>query len=243
MKPIKGVMATVVVLGCVLFAGSPASAEWFADVFVGPSFTQSQDVRADSGAGRGTFLDVEFDTGVAYGGRFGNYFDALPFLGVAVDYFNFSSDISRQTVQLQGCFTVSGCGVNGPGSSGSFDVSTIALSVDLMLRLPLFKTADAPQGRVQPYLTVGLPVYISTVTPRRTTDFRNHHSDTNVEVGYMAGAGIAFHVYKNLALFGEYRFNHVRVEADLEDSVSASKSTFKADLDNHSALVGISARW
>ena len=243
MRSMKGVVATVLALGCVLLAGSPASAEWFADVFAGATFTQSQDIKADSGAGRGTFLDVEFDTGVAYGGRFGRYFDGLPFLGVGVDYFNFSSDISRQTVQLQGCFTVSGCGVNGPGTAGSFDLSTIALSVDLMLRLPLFKTADAPQGRVQPYLTVGVPVYFTTVTPRRTTDFRNHSSDTNVEFGYMAGAGIAFHVYKNLALFGEYRYNHVRVEADLEDSVSASKSTFKADLNNHSALIGISARW
>ena len=242
-KAIKLGMATLIGLGCVLLGGSPVSAEWFGDVYVGPSFIQSHDVRVDDrAAGRGTFVDVGFDTGLSWGGRFGGYFEGLPFLGVAVNLLNFSADISRQSVQLQGCFAVGGCG-SGPGGTGSFDVRSTAVSVDLMLRLPLIKTADAPQGLVQPYIAVGVPLFVTTVTPRNTTVFRNHQSDTNVSVGYAAAGGIAFHVYKNLAVFGEYRFNHVRVDADLESSVTAGKATFRTDLNSHSTLIGISARW
>ena len=228
MKTVTLVMAMLIGLGCVLLAAGPASAEWFGDVFVGATFTQSHDVRLNGGpAGGGTFPDVDFDTGLSWGGRFGHYFEALPFLGVAVDLLNFSADISRS----------SGAG------AGSFDVSTTAVALDLMLRLPLFKTADAPKGLVQPYIGVGVPLFITTVTPRNTTVFRNHQSDTDVTVGYSAAAGIAFQVYANLAVFAEYRFNHVRVDADLENSVSASNGTFRTDLNSHSTLIGLSARW
>lgn len=228
MKTTKLAIVALIGLGCVLLAGGPASAEWFGDVYVGATFTQSHDVRINAGpAGGGTFADVDFDTGLTWGGRFGHYFEALPFLGVAVDLLNFSADISRQ----------------GGAGAGSFDVSTTAVAVDLLLRLPLLKSADAPKGRLQPYIGAGLPVFFTTVTPRTTTLFRNHQPDTDVAVGYSALGGIAFQVFSNLMVFAEYRFNHHRVDAELENSVSASNATFRTDLNSHSTLVGLSARW
>jgi opacity protein-like surface antigen len=237
-------MATVIGLGCVLLGGRPAAAEWFADVFAGPTFTRSHDVKInDAAAGRGTLVDVDFDKALSYGGRFGHYFEALPFLGLAVDVLQFDPNIGPQSAQFEGCFIVGGCG-SRQGGTGSFDVNVTALSIDLMLRLPfLFKTADAPKGAVQPYIAVGRPLYLTTVKPRNTTLFRNHHSDTDASLGYMAGGGIAVQVSKNLAVFAEYRFNHVSTDVDLENSASASKSTLRTDLDSHSTLIGISARW
>jgi opacity protein-like surface antigen len=228
MKTIKPTIIALICLGFALLSGTPASAEWFGDVYVGATFTQSHDVRINAGAaGGGTFSDVDFKTGLTWGGRFGHYFESLPFLGVAVDLLNFSSDISRS---------------DGAGA-GSFDLSTTAVAVDLLLRLPLLKTADAPKGRLQPYVGAGVPVFFTTVTPRNTTLFRNHQPDTAVAVGYSATGGIAFQVFSNLMLFAEYRFNHHRVDADLENSVSASNATFRTDLDSHSTLIGVSARW
>jgi len=144
-------------------------------------------------------------------------------------------------VQRRGCFFPGGCG-SGRGGPGSLDVETTAVSVDLMLRLPLFKSDDAPQGRVQPYVAVGPPLYITTVTPRHTRIFRNHDSDTDLSFGYKAAAGVAVQVYKNLALFGEYRFTHVAPEVELRDA-NLNRATLRTDLDTHSALFGISARW
>jgi hypothetical protein len=49
-------------------------------------------------------------------------------------------------------------------------------------------------------------------------------------------------VFSNLALFGEYRFTHVSPEVELHDA-NLNRTTLRTDLDTHSALVGISARW
>lgn len=231
----------VVVLASVGLGSRPAAAEWFADLYAGLSFTQNRDLELNTrGVGQGTFEDVEFDKALAWGGRAGRYFDSLPFLGLGLDFFRYYPYIGPQSVQFRGCFDPGGCG-SGRGGTGSFDVETTAVSVDLMLRLPLWKTADAPQGRVQPYVVAGPPLFITTITPRHTRNFRNHESDTDLSFGYKLAGGVAVQVFKNLSLFGEYRFTHVSPEVELRDA-SNRKTTLRTDLDTHSALFGISAR-
>jgi hypothetical protein len=235
-------LAALVVLASLGVGSRPASAEWFADLFAGLSLTRDHDLKLnDQGIGQGTYESVEFDRSLAWGGRFGRYFDSVPFVGLAVDFFRFYPDIGGQSVQLRGCFFPGGCGT-GRGGTGSLDVQTTAVSVDLMLRLPLLKSADAPQGRVQPYVAVGPPFFITTITPRNTRNFRNHDDDTDYSFGFKAAAGVAVQVFSNLALFGEYRFTHVSPEVELHDA-NLNRTTLRTDLDTHSALLGISARW
>ena len=221
----------------------PCSAEWFADIYVGSSFTEKDDIRAVSqGAGHATYHDVEFDKGLAYGLRFGRYFDAVPFLGLGVDYFSFEPNIGPQSVRVDGCpIDQGGCGTNKVGL-GSFDLTVRSVSLDVFLRLPLFKSESAPGGRVQPYILGGAPIFISTLTPRNTRLFRNADGDTDISFGYKVGAGLAVYVYKNLMVFGEYRFTHTDPDFRIRDS-SAARTTLRTDLDSHTALVGISARW
>jgi opacity protein-like surface antigen len=241
-KTTKVLAATLMGLACLVLGGRPASAEWFADIFAGLSFTESHDLKLnDQGVGQSTFRGVDFDTSLSGGGRFGHYFDSLPFLGLAVDFFHFSPNISPQSVHLEGCFLPGGCG-SGQGGTGSFDITETALSVDLMLRLPLMRTADAPHGLLQPYIAVGRPLFITTVTPRNTRLFRNHDSDTDLSFGYKAAGGLAFQVYTSLVLFVEYRFTHVSTDVNLHDAV-VNKATLRTELNTHSALFGISARW
>ena len=219
-----------------------AAAEWFADVFAGLSLTQSHDLKlSDRGIGPATYEDVDFDKSLAWGGRVGRYFDSLPFLGFGMDFFRYYPFIGGQSVNVRGCFLPGGCGT-GRGGTGSFETDVSAVSVDLMLRLPLLKSDDAPQGRLQPYVAVGPPLFITTLTPRTTRQFHNQDGDTDVSIGFKAAAGVAVQVYKNLALFGEYRFTHVSHEFELRDA-ALNKATLRMELDTHSALVGISARW
>jgi opacity protein-like surface antigen len=235
-------LAALIVLASLGVGSRPASAEWFADLFAGLSFTRDHDLKLnDQGIGQGTYESVEFDRSLAWGGRAGRYFDSLPFLGLGLDFFRYYPDIGGQSVQLRGCFFPGGCGT-GRGGTGSLDVETTAVSVDLMLRLPLWKSTEAPQGRVQPYVAVGPPLFITTITPRNTRNFRNHDGDTDYSFGYKAAAGVAVQVFSNLALFGEYRFTHVSPEVELRDA-NLSRTTLRTDLDTHSALLGISARW
>jgi len=230
-------------IAVVVLSVQPCSAEWFADIYVGSSFTNKDDIKAVSqGAGHAEYHDVEFDHALAYGMRFGRYFDAIPFLGLGVDYFAFLPNIGPQSVRVDGCpIDQGGCGSNKVGF-GSFDLSVMSVSLDVFLRLPLFKSDDAPGGRVQPYILGGSPIFISTLSPRNTRLFRNFDSDTAISFGYKAGAGLAVYVYKNLMVFGEYRFTHTDPDFRIRDS-SAARTTLHTDLDSHTGLLGVSARW
>jgi hypothetical protein len=44
-------------------------------------------------------------------------------------------------------------------------------------------------------------------------------------------------------LFAEYRYTHSEVSVDLRDSASLKQTPVHFDLDTHSAVVGLSARW
>jgi opacity protein-like surface antigen len=242
MRTLKIPVVLLMALAGVLLGSRASSAEWFADVYAGASLTRDNDVTIhDRVAGQGVYRHTEFATALAYGFRLGRYFDQVPFLGVAVDLFNFSPTIRAQGVNRDGCFVVTGCG-SGEGHTGRIEITTHALSADVMLRLPLFKTAQEPNGVLQPYITAGVPLFITTVTPRTTREFRNHDDDTNISFGYKAAAGVAFKIFSNLHLFGEYRYTHTNVSADLHDAVTRNAS-LDTDLNTHSFLLGLSARW
>jgi Outer membrane protein beta-barrel domain len=232
----------VIVMGLLLTAG-PASAEWFADVYAGQSLTIKDDVTVHSPPGLSIYRDTEFDRALIYGGRFGRYLDRVPFLGFGVDLFTFAPTIGPQALHIDGCVPSGGCSGGQGGTTGRIDVDTIALSLDLLLRLPLLKSETAPWGALQPYISAGVPFYKTTVTPRTTAQFRNQDGDTDFSVGYKVGGGVAFQVAPNLMVFAEYRYTHADVSVDLRDSATVNKTPFRFDLDTHSAVLGISARW
>jgi hypothetical protein len=234
-------VVTAIVM-CLVLMAAPASAEWYADVYAGQSLTLSDDVTVHSPAGLGIYRDVEFDQSLLFGGRFGRYLDRVPFLGVGLDAFRFTPSIGPQQFQVDGCVPSGGCS-GGQGGTGRIDVTTIAVSPELLLRLPLFKSEKAPWGALQPYISAGVPVFVTTVTPRTTAQFRNQQGDTTFSVGYKAGAGLGFQVVSNLMVFVEYRYTHADVSVDLRDSASLKQTPFSLNLDTHSAVMGLSARW
>jgi|SRR5437867_2661816 len=233
---------TCLMVVCLMLTAGPASAEWFADVFGGQSLTEKNDVTVHNSAGLGLYREVEFDRSLAYGGRFGRYFDAVPFVGFGLDVFTFSPRIGPQQFHIDGCVPSGGCS-GGQGGTGAIDVDTWAFSLDVLLRLPLLKTEEAPWGSIQPYVTAGVPLFKTTVTPRHTAQFRNHDGDTDLSFGYKLGAGIAFQVARNLMLFAEYRLTHAEASVELRDSTTLKPAPLRMDLDTHSALIGLSARW
>src|SRR5260370_38224414 len=108
----------------------PCSAEWFGDVYVGASLTDKHDVTVhDRTAGLATYRDVEFDTALAYGLRFGRYLDSVPFLGCGGDYFNFLPNIGPQSVPVDRCPITPGSSGTSKGGFGSYDLASRALSL------------------------------------------------------------------------------------------------------------------
>ncbi len=237
------VMSPAIVMGLLLLTAGPASAEWYADVYAGRSLTLSDDVTVHSPSGLSLYRDTEFDQSWIIGGRFGRYLDRVPFLGFGLDLFTFSPTIGPQQLHIDGCVPSGGCSGGQGGTTGRIDVDAIAVSLDVMLRLPLLKSETAPWGALQPYITAGVPFFRTTVTPRTTAQFRNQDGDTDYSVGYKAGAGIAFQVAPNLMLFAEYRYTHAEASVDLRDSALLKQTPLHFNLDSHSAVLGVSARW
>jgi len=232
-----------VIVMCLLLTAGPASAEWFADVYAGQSLTLNDDVTVHSPSGLSIYRDTEFDRAFILGGRFGRYLDAVPFLGLGVDLSTFMPTIGPQQLHIDGCVPSGGCSGGPGGTTGRIDVEVIAVSLDMLLRLPLLKSEKAPWGALQPYITAGVPFYRIVVTPRTTAQFRNQDGDTDYTVGYKAGGGLAFQVAPNLMVFAEYRFTHAETSVDLRDSASLKQTPVRFNLDTHSAVLGLSARW
>jgi opacity protein-like surface antigen len=238
----KGAAVALIAMAGLVLSARVSSAEWFVDVFAGASLTQSHDLTIhDPIVGQGVYRDTEFGTSAAYGVRFGRYFDSLPFLGLAIDYFTFSPNIPPQAAHRDGCLLVTGCG-SFEGHTGRIDIDARAISLDLMLRLPLFKTAEEPHGLLQPYISLGVPMFITTVTPRSSRQFRNQDDETQVSVGYKGAAGVSYRIVSNLHLFGEYRFTHTDIDLDLHSAVVRNASV-DTKLNTHTLLLGLSARW
>ncbi len=87
-------LLTLSLLFAVLTLASTASAEWFADGYVGASLTHRGDVTFEA-FGAEQERDAEFRSSAVFGVRGGKWLDPLPWLGVAVDlsYFRPSADI------------------------------------------------------------------------------------------------------------------------------------------------------
>ena len=178
----KTLFATLVLAILLTMRATPASAEFFADAYLGPAFTQD-----DRWAGAPT----KFDDVFSFGGRLGYYFGFWPYLGVAVDVSHFQPD---------GKF-------GGIGSGFSFDGKVTGVSFDAMLRFPVLTSSDFPIGRLQPYLTAGPGVYFSRF---RVRPFGG--SDSSTDPGLKLGAGLAWMFHRNVGLLGEYRYSRLRAE-------------------------------
>jgi opacity protein-like surface antigen len=199
-----------------LVVASPASTEWFLDVYAGKGFMESADVDIrpvdvppSLGRIQADLQDVELDDFTSYGLRIGRWFEAVPGFGLAVDLFRFAPDVSTQTVRGSATADLHGtiddipinirAGVNGRVRLGNVDIPpTIAVSsLEVMLRRPLLTSSAFPNGRLQPYISAGPALLLTDIKP-------------DVALGVKAGAGLVWRLSERIALFGEYRFTHFR---------------------------------
>ena len=179
----KSVSLVLAVIFLVTVVAVNASAEVFLDAYIGPAFTQ--DGKFDNGPA--VPATTKYDTVFSGGARIGYFFDAVPFIGFAIDGSHYQPD---------GKF-------GGGGSGFSFDVRVTGLSFDLMGRLPLMVSNNFPHGQLQPYLTVGPGVYFSRVKLTPIPFFGSKDSDSSG--GVKVGGGATFMVTRNIGVFGEYR--------------------------------------
>jgi hypothetical protein len=182
-------------------ASNGARAEGFADLYLGGAFepdTQST-IKALNRTASGK---VNFDGAMLYGGRGGYWLESVPWLGLAAtaSYYNADEKGKGKDQGGQG------------GQASRLELDVIPVSTLLMLRYPLLKSADFPQGQAYPYLGIGPALFVTKA--RQQLDQLNaatrQMKDTNVEVGVDLRAGIGFFFPNDSWFyFTEYRFTHV----------------------------------
>lgn len=237
MKTIRiwGVLALVA--GAVLFARpAPASAEFQLDVYAGGALTQNVDLSFSGLGGDGSTGGMNVKNTFAFGGRVGYWFDSLPWLGFAVDAFQFSPTIPSQSVS--GSFAGLG-GVSGQAQSLSLIIQ--AVSFELKARLPLMKDGAYPRGRLQPYVLAGPAIFFAELND--TNNFVvNNQSNSDTEVGFKAGAGVSFQIIPQIAAFTEYRYTHFSPSWNFTNSLTNPSSSFgvSTTLDTHQFVIGLS---
>jgi opacity protein-like surface antigen len=216
----------------------PARAEWAIDLYGGGSWTQSADLRVsgrdDSGNSvDATIFDIATDTGLTVGLRTGYWLESLPFLGFGLDVFYFSMPIPGQTTPATGALNGEILGkpitidATGQARIPSVTLPGVGFSPDIRLRLPLITSGDFPKGVLQPYLTGG-PAWAFTLKG----------NEVDVVFGGKVGAGLSVSLIRSLALFAEYRYTFFP-----NFTFSHRELTYEADLNTHSAVVGISLRF
>jgi opacity protein-like surface antigen len=225
-------------IACLVIA-TPAAAEWFTDLYLGGAFTEKHDVDTNfpTTGDQVTTLDVTFNNSFVGGIRGGYWFpfDLGPLnFGVGLDISHFAPNVSRQTRTFCARFCVT-------GEFDDFDLSVWTIGFDAMLRYPLLKSSQFPNGQLQPYLTIGPTIFVAHAEDSRNFEPSNQ-SDTDTSVGVKLGAGVAWLFTKNIAVFGEYRYTHFSPEFTFRDDVLGNANLSTA-INTHYVLVGASFRF
>ncbi len=229
-------------LAVALVSPAPVSAQWFADLYGGASFTQKGDVDLSLEGLDLSVTDQKFKTSPLVGGRAGWWHDpAASFsAGFNLDVSWFRPEFDPDEVSVAGVDPLI-----GPFSASvKTDLNVVGIGFNAMLRGQFLKDNSVPQGRLQPYLFVGPTLFISTLDVKATATALGvttsvDDSDTSVKVGVTTGAGLTYMFTKNLGLFGEYRFTHNHPSFDLKDFGLKVEPTFNT----HHLLGGLTVRF
>jgi opacity protein-like surface antigen len=215
-----------------------ARAEQVVKLFVGGAFTQDHDV-TDRFEGIGNFVlkSPNFDNSVSFGAGFAHWFSGIPYLGLGIDVAHFRPNISKQNgIECEP-------GICAPDTFVSRHFRVTGITFDLLGRVPLLISKEYPQGRLQPYASVGPTAFISHVDVAgghfvpSAPQLRNQN-DTDVSAGVTAAAGVSFMVTPHVDLFTEYRFTHFSPDYHINSGGERAKVT--TDFDTHHVLVGAS---
>jgi len=216
---------------------TPASAEWFTDLYLGGAFTEKHDVDTDFAGAQITARDVSFDKSFVGGVRGGYWFpwDLGPLnFGVGLDIWHFRPDIGRQTRSFCGRFCIS-------GQFDDLDLFVTALGFDAMFRFSLLKSSEFPRGQLQPYITVGPAIFATYAEDRRNFE-PSEQDDTDASVGVKVGAGVVWQFTKLVGMFGEYRYTHFSPEFKFNDNTRGTAKV-STDINTHYVLMGVSLRF
>jgi opacity protein-like surface antigen len=201
-------------LTVLLLLGSQARAEMYIAGQVGVTLPQSLSNVEWSAGGttlRGNNLSLQ--DSIMYGAKLGYYFDSVKWLGLETEVFNTTPNLKQQNLIIGGVNTGTVPGVD-------FRVLTWA-PVNIVVRYQM--------GKFEPYAGVGLGVFFSHLSQGGT-------SSSSTDIGLNTQLGLRFRVTQNVALFGEWKFNHANISHNNAVGTGLNAS---ADYNVHHLVFGV----
>jgi opacity protein-like surface antigen len=162
-----------------------------------PRKTTQTDLNVDptSGLPPLSISDLNLLDSVMYGGKLGYFFDSVKALGIETEAYTTTPNLKQQTV------TISALDGSPPVSQdlggANFRVTTWAFN--LVVRYP--------GERFQPYVGAGPGIFFATLKD-------NTDSSSSTKAGLNTQVGLRYLITQNLAVFGEWKYNHVRFDFD-----------------------------
>ncbi|HEY6973792.1 MAG TPA: outer membrane beta-barrel protein, partial [Nitrospiraceae bacterium] len=179
-------------LGILLIMSVPAQAEMYVAGQVGVTIPQNlSNVEWSAGGVTVGGNDLSLHNSVMYGAKLGYYFDSLKWLGLETEAFNTTPNVKQQNLTIGGINLGTQPGVD-------FRVLTWA---------PVNIVARYQMGAFEPYAGVGLGVFFSRLS-------QGGSSSSSTDVGLNTQVGLRYRVTNNLAVFGEWKFNHANISHD-----------------------------
>jgi opacity protein-like surface antigen len=205
---------------------SNAHAEKFFDLYGGANSTDDStaDVvdKPTPAPGIRDSISLDFDKDVTLGMRVGVWQESPPYFGMAFDISYFCAEADNA------------------------EFSVVPLSFLLMARMPLMVSSEFSQGRFQPYIAVGPSLMIYDFEVDLTNAGGRKIDGSSGDFGFDLRGGLLWQITEKVAVFTEYRYTHVKVDFDADDSflmANPYEMEVETDLNTHHALAGMSFRF
>ena len=160
--------------------------------------------------------DRALKTSVLYGAKLGYFFPQAKWFGIEAEVFNTTPHIKGQstTISVPPSPTVTGGTVTDTLSGDHLRVLTLA---------PLNLVFRYPHSRLQPYVAVGPGIFFGHVKSI-ATGFEGSQSST--KLGLNAQVGFRYFMTRNVTVFGEWKFDHVRFNFEENDTQFGFNGTY-----------------
>ncbi|MBM4127091.1 MAG: porin family protein [Nitrospira sp.] len=210
----------------------------YAETYIAGQFGVTLPSVAGKGLGEGDLTGVfapgstisaqSLEKSILYGAKVGHYFKAVPWLGLEAEVYNTTPHIKQQVATFTG----------PSGSSGSIELPGLHLRV--LTFAPLNVMFRYHKTRLQPYVGVGPGLFFARIEDPALT---SNNTQSSMGFGVNAQAGVRYYITRQVALFGEGKFNYTRFSFDETPAGIFNLFGFDADYKMFHASFGLSVHF
>jgi hypothetical protein len=156
------------------------------------------------------------DESILFGGKIGHYFRAVPWLGIEAEAYHTTPHIKQQMITFSG----------PSGSAGPFEFR--GLNFRVITVAPLNLMFRYHKTRFQPYVGVGPGIFFARI---EDPAFTSGNKQSSMGFGVNAQAGVRYYITRQVALFGEGKFNYNFTKFSFDETPAGNFNLFGFDAD------------